>query len=127
VNSRLDIAMAARADGVHLTSAPGALKAEQVRELFPEAVVSISCHSVEEVSRIAGCGIDLILFGPVFGKVVDGAQVVAGVGLEVLRAACDIADGLPVLALGGITGERAAECVVAGAGGVAGIRLFAHR
>jgi thiamine-phosphate pyrophosphorylase len=129
VNSRVDVAVAAGADGVHLTGAAGELRPEQARAVFrgaglEAAVVSVSCHSLEEVARAAGFGVEAILFGPVFGKVVDGMEVVPGVGLEGLRAACGAAAGVPVLGLGGVTWERAAECAAAGAAGVAGIRLF---
>jgi thiamine-phosphate pyrophosphorylase len=124
VNSRLDVAIAAGADGVHLTSGPGELRPEQVRRLFPDAVVSVSCHSVEEVARAAGWGVDGILFGPVFGKTVGGVEVVPEVGIEALRLACEAAKGAPVLALGGVTRARAKECAEAGAAGIAGIRLF---
>jgi thiamine-phosphate pyrophosphorylase len=134
VNSRADVAAAAGADGVHLTSGPGELTAEQVRAVFRgagrgEAMVSVSCHRVEEVGRVArlGTGVDVILFGPVFEKRVDGEVVLPGVGLEALRAACDSALGTPVCALGGVTAANADECVAAGAAGVAGIRLFLAR
>jgi thiamine-phosphate pyrophosphorylase len=79
---------------------------------------------LEEVARAAGFQAEAILFGPVFGKVVDGVEVVPGVGLEGLRAACGVAAGVPVFGLGGVTWDRATECAAAGAAGVAGIRLF---
>jgi thiamine-phosphate pyrophosphorylase len=125
VNSRLDVAIAAGADGVHLTGGPGELRPEQVRQLFPEAVISVSCHTVEEVARAAEWGVDAILFGPVFGKTVDGVEVVPGVGIGELRAAGGAAKGALVFALGGVTTARAKECAEAGAAGIAGIRLFA--
>jgi thiamine-phosphate pyrophosphorylase len=129
VNGRADVAVAAGADGVHLTSRAGELTAEQVRRVFRAAgtgkpVVSASCHSLEEVRRAADDGVDLILFGPVFEKHVGGEVVVAGVGLEALREACAAAGKTPVLALGSVTWESAERCVEAGAAGVAGIRLF---
>jgi thiamine-phosphate pyrophosphorylase len=129
VNGRADVAVAAGADGVHLTSRAGELTAEQVRRVFAasgsgEPVVSASCHTVAEVRRAVAGRVDLVLFGPVFEKRIAGLVVVAGVGLEALREACKIAGGTPVLALGGVTGESAALCVEAGATGVAGIRLF---
>jgi thiamine-phosphate pyrophosphorylase len=129
VNGRADVAVAAGADGVHLTSRAGELTAEQVRRVFRAAgagvpVVSASCHAVDEVRRAADEGVALILFGPVFEKRVTGEVVAAGVGLEALRAACAVAGETPVLALGGVTWESAAACVEAGAAGVAGIRLF---
>jgi thiamine-phosphate pyrophosphorylase len=143
VNGRADVAVAAGADGVHLTSRAGELTADQVRRVFATAgagkpVVSVSCHTLAEVRRaVAGCA-DLILFGPVFEKCVlhpngqrtpiggpgAGVVVVAGVGLERLREACAAAGGTPVLALGGVSWESAGLCVEAGAAGVAGIRLF---
>src|ERR1700679_2469495 len=108
INSRADIAVVAGADGVHLTSRPGELTAEQVRRVFAasgagEPVVSVSCHTVAEVQRAVAGRVDLILFGPVFEKRVAGEVVVAGVGLEALREACGIAGKTPVLALGGET------------------------
>jgi thiamine-phosphate pyrophosphorylase len=130
INSRLDIAVAARAHGVHLTSAPGRLTPAQVREVYataglPRPVVSVSCHTLAEV-EVARNEADLILFAPVFHKTVGGELVAAGAGLEGLRAACVAAGSTPVYALGGVTYENAPECLRVGAGGVAGIHLF-HR
>jgi thiamine-phosphate pyrophosphorylase len=130
VNGRTDVAIAAGADGVHLTSDPDELTVQQVRELFGRAGrvagVSVSCHSVEEVERAAGAGADLILFGPVFEKRVDGVLISAGKGAGMLREACEVAGEIPVLALGGVTSGNAVVCLEAGADGVAGIRLFAR-
>jgi thiamine-phosphate pyrophosphorylase len=89
-------------------------------------VVSISCHTVEDVRRAAACGVEAILFGPVFGKTIEGVQVVAGLGFESLRQACEAAVNTPVYALGGVTLERARECLSHGATGVAGIRFFSN-
>jgi thiamine-phosphate pyrophosphorylase len=129
VNGRPDVAIAAVADGVHLTSQEGELAVEQVREVFEAAgasrpLVSVSCHTLEEVRRAVSEGVDFILFGPVFEKRVEGEMVGDGVGLENLQEACDAADRTPVLALGGVTWPRAELCIEAGASGVAGIRLF---
>jgi thiamine-phosphate pyrophosphorylase len=130
VNTRADVAAATGADGVHLSAHPDKLIPAQVRRVFvragrPAPVVSVSCHSVEEVARAAAAGADLILFGPVFEKRVAGAVAVAGVGLESLCKACVAASGVPVLALGGVTEDNNAACLEAGAAGIAGIRLFA--
>ena len=128
VNGRADVAVAAGADGVHLTSREGELTPEQVREVFRAAgagrpVVGVSCHTVEEVRRAAG-DVDFILFGPVFEKRVGDVVVVEGLGLDALQEACAAAEGTPVLALGGVTWPRAELCIEAGAAGVAGIRLI---
>ncbi len=71
INSRADVAVAVGADGVHLTSAAGALTAADVRAVYaaaglPEPIVSVSCHTLAEVAGVSGA--DLILFGPVFEK-----------------------------------------------------------
>ncbi len=130
VNGRTDIAAAAGADGVHLTSRAGELTPAQARQVFavaglPRCVVSVSCHTSAEVILARERGADLILFGPVFGKMVEGRTVTEGVGLEALAAACGLAQPVPVLALGGLTGETIPACLAHGAAGVAAIRLFA--
>ncbi len=124
VNGRVDVAVAAEADGVHLTSAADELTAEQVRLVFPGARVSASCHSLADVERARDAGMNLILFGPVFEKQVRGEDVVEGVGLEALREACVAAGDVPVLALGGVSEQNARGCLTAGAKGIAGIRAW---
>lgn len=122
MNSRLDVALAAGADGLHLTSAPGELTPSQARKVLPLATISVSCHTLEDVRRSSGA--DLILFGPVFEKSVLGEQVAPGTGLDLLRQACLAAGSTPVLALGGVTAENSQACLQAGAAGIAAIRLF---
>ncbi|CAN5638806.1 thiamine phosphate synthase [soil metagenome] len=129
INARVDVAVAAGADGVHLTGSSGELRPEQVREVFRLAgrgvpFVSVSCHSVQDVAQARNQAADAVLFGPVFGKFVDGVEVLPGIGLAALHAACEAAGQMPVFALGGVTWEHADECWAAGAVGVAGIRLF---
>ena len=67
---------------------------------------------------------DAALFSPVFGKTLNGLEVVSGVGLDRLREACAVAGHLPVFALGGVTVANASSCIAAGARGIAGIRMF---
>jgi thiamine-phosphate pyrophosphorylase len=129
VNGRADVAVAAAADGVHLTAHPGELTPGQVRSVFAiagrgEPLVSVSCHSATEAQRVRDTGADLILFSPVFEKRIGGEVVVAGLGLQALEQACIAAGDVPVLALGGMTAESAAACYEVGAVGIAGIRLF---
>ena len=121
---RPDVALVTVAEGVHLSAAPGELTPAQVRRLLPQAFVSISCHTLAEVERARDQSASAILFGPVFGKVVAGKEVVPGVGLDLLREACALAAGVPVLALGGVTRVNTPACLAAGAAGIAAIRLF---
>lgn len=130
INGRPDVAIAAGAAGVHLSARSGELTAAQLQRLFAmrglaRAVVSLACHSLDEVLAARRAGVDFILFGPVFEKQVQGHRVGLGVGLAALRAAAEAAQGTPVLALGGVTRANMTECLSAGAAGVAAIRLFA--
>lgn len=130
VNNCLRAAVESRADGVHLPSNSVLLPEEVRRRYAAEGLarptVTVSCHSMAEIQIARRNGADAILFAPVFGKVVDGVQVVEPVGLDGLREICEAAAPVAVLALGGITWENVDACVEAGAAGVAGIRLF-HR
>ena len=129
INTRADVALATGAHGVHLTAAPGELTPTQVRQLYAatgsaEPIVTISCHTIEEVRRVVQHKPDAILFAPVFGKTAAGELVVPAAGLDKLREACTIAAPTPVYALGGVTEENAPQCLEAGAVGIAAIRLF---
>ena len=122
VNDRSDIARAAGADGVHLTSQ--SLPASVVRESCgPEFLIGVSTHSREEVLAARDQGADFVVFGPVFeteSKLAFGAPQ----GLETLRAVTSEAGNFPVLAIGGISLENIESCLEAGARGVAAIRMF---
>src|ERR1035437_6465861 len=144
INSRADVAIAIGADGVHLTSATGSLTPADIRQLYasaglPEPIVSVSCHTLAEVAAASGPDRDsvanLILFGPVFEKVVAVQEdqnatetlIAEGIGLNLLHLACAAAAPTPVLALGGITPENTPAALAAGAAGVAAIRHFLGR
>jgi thiamine-phosphate pyrophosphorylase len=120
------LALEAGADGVHLAGTPLPGAASSVRKSFRSAspIISVPCHSLEDIDVARGEQVDLILFSPVFGKLSVGFSQPAQ-GLEGLRLACAAARGTPVLALGGVTVGNALDCVAAGAAGIASIRLFA--
>jgi thiamine-phosphate pyrophosphorylase len=115
-----DSPLASVADGVHLAGKPRRGATEIVRRKFPGALVSVPCHSAEDVQTAVAEQVDLLLFSPVFEK---GSA--APKGLDGLQQACAAAGEVPVFALGGVTSGNAAACMAAGAAGVAGIRLFA--
>jgi len=108
VNSRADVALATGADGVHLP-------ADAPRQTLPGLMVVRSCHTLDEIRATTA---DFVTFGPIFDSPGKGNPM----GLEALGAACRL--GKPVFALGGIDWDNAAECMHAGAEGIAGIRLF---
>jgi thiamine-phosphate pyrophosphorylase len=113
VNDRVDVALAAGADGVHLGG--GSLPADVARALVgPGAVIGVSTHVPGEATG----GADLAFFGPVWetrGK--------AAVGPARLAAAVR-ASSIPVLAIGGVTTARIPAVREAGAAGAAVIRAI---
>ncbi len=142
MNGRVDVALAAGADGVHLPAGPEALTPEEVRRIFRAArhaqppVVSVSCHTLQEIETARRQKPDCILFAPVFEKVIREEVAVdaderggasskfPGTGLALLEQACRSAAPVPVFALGGVTIANAEDCLRAGAAGIAAIRLL---
>ncbi len=118
VNDRADIAVACGAHGVHLrgNSIPPSL----LRAILPPGfLISVACHSVEDVVRAEREGANMALLAPIFETPGKGPPL----GLASLeRAAKSVR--IPVLALGGVTEREIPRCMSAGAAGVAGIRLF---
>ena len=113
VDDRLDVALAAGADGVHLGAED--LAVADARRLAPDAVIGATCRSRAEVARAAADGADYAGFGPVFASTSkDGLP--APLGVDAVRAA---AGALPLVAIGGIGAASAAELRAAGAHGVA--------
>lgn len=129
INSRPDIATATGAHGVHLTSDRDELTPAQVRSVYAAAnltppIVTISCHTLDDMQLAGEARADAILFAPVFEKSLPGGEILQGQGLERLHAACIAASPVPVYALGGVTLQNASACIEAGATGIAGIRIF---
>ncbi len=121
VNDRLDVALAVGAAGVHLGGQ--SLSAEAVRRIVAkEFLVGVSCHSLEEALGAEAAAADYIVLGPIYATP-SKLQYGPPLGLEKLREVAAKVR-IPVLALGGITVERAGACRQAGAAGVAGISIF---
>lgn len=122
VNDRGDIAVGAGAHGVHLTTQ--SLETAVVRRAFgDELLIGASTHSLEEARMARDGGANFVVFGPVFPT---PSKERYGPPLSVAalsRVASELAP-FPVLALGGISLVNAAECLSAGASGIAGISLF---
>ena len=120
VNDRLDVALAAGADGIHLPA--HSLSVAEVRRRHPRLLIGASCHTLEELRRADGDGADFVVFGPVFATA-SKKDYGPPLGLAQLSAAVSAAK-IPVLALGGITRANAAQCLAVGAAGLAAISLF---
>ena len=120
VNDRLDVALAAQADGVHLgpedmrvASARQALRGME-RQRF---LIGASVSTVEEARQAVAEGADYLGVGSIFATETkpDAGEAVGPQRLAEIRHAVS----LPLVAVGGITADNAAEAIRAGAGGVA--------
>lgn len=126
VNDRLDVALAAGAAGVHLggQSLPARETVRWCRagNAPPEFLIGVSCHSVEKIREAEDAGASYVFWGPVFDTPAKRSfgppQGIARLA-DVCRAV-----GIPVVAIGGVNEENSAECIRAGAAGIAAIRLF---
>lgn len=115
VNDRVDVALAAGADGVHL--AKKSLPPRLVRPLVgPDLVVGCSVHSLQEAREAAQGGADYLTFGNVFATASHPGFPPKG--LESLREVVQAVD-VPVIAIGGITLDTLPDVLATGCAGVA--------
>jgi thiamine-phosphate pyrophosphorylase len=115
INDRVDIALAADADGVHCPE--NGLPIGIARKLYAKCLIGVSVHSLERAVDARIRGANFVLFGPVFAtpsKLKYGEPQ----GLDALEEVA-VDAGLPVFAVGGITPDRAMLCLEHGATGVA--------
>ena len=118
VNDRGDVARAAGARAV--VSGRGALEPADVKRAAPHLLAGRSVHDAAEVRAALAGGADFLVAGPLFATASHPGGPAAGPAL--LRDAA--ATGLPVVAIGGLTPERTAAALEAGAWGVAAVRAL---
>ena len=123
VNDRADLALMCGADGVHVGQDD--LPVEDVRRLVgPAMIVGVSTHDERQLAAAAATSADYIAVGPIYGTATKDTGYQAR-GLDLVReASLRLADARsgqarPVVAIGGITLERAPEVLAAGATSVA--------
>jgi thiamine-phosphate pyrophosphorylase len=126
VNDRVDVALAAGAQGVHLghASAPAREVVSWCRAGNAPAdfLVGVSCHSLEGAQDAESAGTSYTYFGPIYetpSKIPFGKPH----GVEELAQVAK-AVSIPVIAIGGVKESNAAECIRADAAGVAAIRMI---
>lgn len=115
VNDRLDLALAAGADGVHLGQSD--LPVADARRLWPQGLIGLSIENAEQLRTAEALAIDYYGASPVFATPTktDTAPALGLQGLAALRALTR----RPLLAIGGITAANAAAVREAGADGLA--------
>jgi thiamine-phosphate pyrophosphorylase len=122
INDRLDIALVANLDGIHLgqhSVLPQVVRAQVPRKDF---LVGASVHSPAEFREVENQGVSFVTLGPIFytpSKAAYGDPI----GVDVLEQVCR-KSRVPVLALGGIDLGNYSLCLDRGAAGIAAIRLF---
>ncbi|WP_083518829.1 thiamine phosphate synthase [Serinicoccus chungangensis] len=109
VNDRVDLVREIGAAGAHIGQ--GDLPVEEARRrLGPEAYLGLSCTTVEQVRAATALGpgtVDYLGLGPVW-PTASKPDHAAPLGLDGLRELAEAAGGVPTVAIGGITRERAA-------------------
>ncbi len=119
INDRADIALAAGADGVHLTS--NSISADVIRQAFPKNfIVGASAHTLEAAEKARANGADFVAFSPIFHSPGKGAAQ----GIEMLKTICERLNPFPVIALGGIDETNWRDVLQTGASGFAAIRFL---
>lgn len=119
INDRIDVALAAGADGVHLPG--GSFGLADARHLLgPSALLGISTHALTEARAAAAGGADFIVFGPVFDTPSKRPFGLPPVGLDALAEAARSVT-LPVFAIGGVSVDRIEAVCERGVHGIAAI------
>lgn len=114
VNDRADIARMSKAGGVHVGQED--LTPAEVRGVAGPTLVGLSTHDPEQVAEGLASGADYLAVGPIFGTATkDTGYDARGLGLVETAAG----RGKPIVAIGGMTLERARSVIAAGAASVA--------
>ena len=122
LNDRLDVALAVPTAGVQLGH--GSLPVSAARALNPLWWIGKSVHDLAEAEAARTEGADYLVVGPVFATASHPGGGRAPLGLQRLQAIASAVDGLPVIAIGGISADRVRRVRNSGAYGVAAIRAL---
>ncbi|MBO0724150.1 MAG: thiamine phosphate synthase [Blastocatellia bacterium] len=116
INDRVDVALTAGADGVHLGQDD--LSVAEAREILGEdKIIGVSTHSMDQFRAALKTSADYIAVGPIYRSMTkENPDPVVGLGL--ISEAKKLTDR-PLVAIGGINHERAPEVIAAGADCVA--------
>src|SRR6266566_1952126 len=117
INDRVDIALALKADGVHLGQDDVPPEAAR-RLLGPNAIIGFSTHNLEQARQAAKMPLDYVALGPIFATATK-ENADSSIGIEGLRLARRAVGRLPVVAIGGITFANSLDVLAAGSHAVA--------
>ena len=113
INDRVDIAVALKADGVHVGQDD--LPPELVRQILgPEAIIGFSTHTIGQVIAAVELPIDYIAYGPIFQTTTkENPEPI--IGTEAIKQIRPLVGNLPIVAIGGISGIHLRSVIEAGA------------
>lgn len=113
INDRVDIALALKADGVHVGQDD--LPPELVRQILgPEAIIGFSTHTIGQVIAAVELPIDYIAYGPIFQTTTkENPEPI--IGTEAIKQIRPLVGNLPIVAIGGISGIHLRSVIEAGA------------
>jgi thiamine-phosphate pyrophosphorylase len=113
INDRVDIALALKADGVHLGQDD--LPPEEARKILGEkAIIGFSTHSLEQAVRAAALPIDYLAIGPVYATITK-ENPDQTIGLEGIRTVREAVGDFPLVAIGGINYQNHRKIFESGA------------
>lgn len=113
INDRVDIALALKADGVHVGQDD--LPPELVRQILgPEAIIGFSTHTIGQVIAAVELPIDYIAYGPIF-QTTTKENPDPIIGTEAIKEIRPLVGNLPIVAIGGISGNHLRSVIEAGA------------
>ena len=122
INDRVDIALALGADGVHLGQDD--LPVEAARALLgPDAIIGLSTHNMQQAEKALKLPVNYIALGPIFTTGTK-SNPAPEVGLSRLQQISKVLDGIPLVAIGGITPKNATDVIASGANSVAQISFL---
>src|SRR2546423_894056 len=117
INDRVDIALAIRADGVHLGQTDMPVQAAR-RLLGEDAIIGFSTHNLNQVEEAVRLSIDYLAFGPIFPTATkENPDPI--VGLKELAQIKHLVGSVPLVAIGGISADRVREVLMSGSDSVA--------
>jgi len=117
INDRVDIALALKADGVHLGQDD--MPPDAARQMFASvAIIEFSTHSVDQAVAALKLPVDYIAIGPIF-QTQTKENPDAAVGLQGLKIVREAVGDFPLVAIGGINAKNLRSVIDAGADSVA--------
>jgi thiamine-phosphate pyrophosphorylase len=111
VNNRVDIALLADADGVHLGN--NDLPVEKVREFGPDLIIGVSCNTPEQAATVKELGGSYFNIGPIY-KTETKKNLTPFLGSDAIEQFTSLCD-LPFTVMGGVKLEHAQDLAARGA------------